>query len=126
MTVTEQQARALAYMLHEIRPDWGAASLVSLIGKHHDSVPSIGALILAATTKAMEPSCKTPGPIFHPGPHWRTEDAAERFLPTPPACEDHETFAAHNCPCCWADHKVGQRPATHIGKHYTPESETTA
>lgn len=36
MTITDQQARAIAYLLHEIRPDWGIASLVSLIYKHRD------------------------------------------------------------------------------------------
>lgn len=123
--MTEKQARALAYLLHEIRPDWGITAMVSLFGKHHDSVPSLGALMIAATTKALEPSCRTPGPIFQSGPHWPDASAAERFLPKPPACEDHKDYEGPTCRCCHADVKIGQRPHTHIGRHWNPDNQPT-
>lgn len=113
--ITDQQARALAFLLHEIRPDWGVTSLMSLIDKHRD-IPDLGPLLIAATTKAMESSCKTPGPIFTPGPHW--PEAAKPALPKPPPCPDHIGKDAHNCASCWADVKAGDRPQTHIGTHY--------
>ncbi|SDW33706.1 hypothetical protein SAMN04487912_102377 [Arthrobacter sp. cf158] len=119
--ITDQQARAIAYLLHEIRPDWPVASLMSLIDKHRD-VPSLGALTIAATTKAMESTCQTPGPIFHPGPHW--PEAARSHLPRPPSCEDHIGQESTSCRSCWADFKAGDRPQTHIGKHY--EAPATA
>ena len=120
MTITEQQGRAIAYLLHEIRPDWGIASLVSLIDKHGDP-PDLGPLIIAATTKAMEPSCQTPAPIFHPGPHWPAKAKAK--MPNPPPCEDHIGQEAHNCRSCHADVKAGIRPAYRIGKHHEPKED---
>ena len=103
MTITEPQARALAYLLHEIRPDWGITSLLSLIDKHKDAV-DVGPLILAATTKALEPTCKTPGPIWIPGPHWIGKTKAA--LPRPEPCRLHIGEQAHNCRCCAADAKA--------------------
>lgn len=123
MELTDPQINGIAWLLHELRPDWGVPSIKTLLLKNR-TVPSLGALMIAATTKALEPSCKTPGPIFRPGTHWPEEVRSQ--VPTGPPCEDHPEQQAHNCRCCWADHKVGQRPATHIGKHYTPESETAA
>lgn len=120
MTITDQQGRAIAYLLHEIRPDWGIASLVSLIDKHRD-VPDLGPLIIAATTKAMEASCKTPAPIFHPGNHWPL--AAKAQLPRPQPCPDHIGQDGYTCRSCHADVKAGIRPADRIGKHHEPESE---
>jgi hypothetical protein len=123
LIITDQQKRAVAYLLHEILPDWPVASLVSLIDKHSD-VPSLGALTIAATTKAMEATCQTPAPIFHPGPHW--PEAARRQLPKPPPCEDHIGQDAHTCRSCWADVKAGIRPQTHIGKHHEAAAEEAA
>lgn len=108
MTITDQQGRAIAYLLHEIRPDWGIASLMSLIDKHKDAV-TIGPLALAATTKALEPTCKTPAPIFIPGPHWPA--TAKASLPKPRPCPQHIGEQEHNCRCCAADRKA--EPPTH-------------
>jgi hypothetical protein len=103
MTITDQQARAVAYLLHEIRPDWGITSLTSLITKHADAL-DLGSLLIAATTKAMEPTCVTPAPIFIPGPHWPAKAKAK--LPKPEPCQDHIGQDAHNCRCCAADRKA--------------------
>jgi len=103
MTITEPQARALAYLLHETRPDWGITSLLSLIDKHKDAV-NIGPLTIAAMTKALEATCKTPGPIFQPGSHWPV--AAKANLPRPEPCQWHIGEQAHNCRCCAADRKA--------------------
>lgn len=117
MTINEPQARALAYLLHEIRPDWGITSLVSLIDKHRDT-PGLGALVIAAATKAMEPTCQTPGPIFTAGSHWPVK--AKAALPPANPCEDHVGQDENRCRSCWGDYKAGLRPMTHIGKHWTP------
>ena len=112
MTITDQQARAIAYLLHEIRPDWGITSLVSLIDKHHDV--DLGPLLIAATTKAMEVTCVTPAPIFIPGPHWPAKAKAK--LPKPEPCKLHIGESSHNCRCCAADRKAAPPE---------PESENT-
>jgi len=108
LTITDQQARAVAYLLHEIRPDWGITSLTSLIAKHADAL-DLGPLIIAATTKAMEATCVTPAPIFIPGPHWISK--ARVRLPRPEPCQWHIGEQAHNCRCCAADRKA--EPHTH-------------
>ena len=120
--ITDQQARAVAYLLHEIRPDWGVRSLLSLMEKHQPG--DLGALVIAATTKALEPSCLTPAPIFHPGNHWIAK--AKANLPRPEPCEQHVGQSAHNCASCWGDVKAGLRPADKIGKHHEPEEPIEA
>lgn len=122
--LSEKQVNGIAWLLHELRPEWGVGSLKSLLLKNR-TVPSLGALMIAATTKALEPSCKTPGPIFQPGPHWPDASAAERYLPKPPACEDHKDYEGPTCRCCWADVRVGERPQTHIGRHWNPDNQPT-
>ena len=104
--ITEQQARALAYLLNQVRPDWPVPSLMALLEKNRD-VPSLGALTVAAVTKAMEPSCKTPAPIFQPGTHWTPDVRADQ--PPPPRCPQHTSYYAHNCGGCRAD-RIAQKP----------------
>lgn len=102
MTTTDQQARAIAYLLHEIRPDWGITSLETLIRTNQPQ--PLGPLIIAATTKAMEATCKTPAPIFHPGPHWPAK--AKTTGPRAEPCPTHIGESSHNCRCCAADRKA--------------------
>lgn len=116
--LTHQQASLVAHTLHQIRPEWGIQSLMTILGNNRN-VPSFGALILAATTKALDPTCKTPAPIFHPGDHW--PETAKAHLPPPAPCQDHDTEPAHNCRSCLADVKVGDRPPTHIGKRWNAD-----
>ena len=117
MQLTHPQATLLAHTLHEIRPDWGIPSLMTLLGNHRE-IPSFGALVIAATTKAMDETCKTPAPIFQPGGHW--PEQVRHQVPTGPACEEHTTFPAANCPCCLADVKVGERTLADVGKLRPP------
>ena len=105
MTVTDQQARAVAFLLNQLRPDWGAGSLLTLIGKHPDI--ELGPLIIAATTKALEPTCATPAPVWAPGPHWPVK--ARAALPPPQRCPVHVSYPQHNCGGCRAD-KLAQPP----------------
>lgn len=120
MTINDQQARALAYLLHEERPDWGVTSLLSLIGKHKDAV-NIGPLTIAAMSKALEVTCKTPAPIFQEGSHWPLK--AKVTLPKPEPCEAHIGQDAHTCRSCHADVKAGDRPEAMIGRRWEPSYE---
>lgn len=106
LEVQEQQARALAYLLNQIRPDWPAPSLLALMEKNRE-VPSLGALVIAATTKALEPTCQTPAPIFAAGNHW--PEAARADLPPPEECPTHTGKPRHNCGGCRAD-RIAQKP----------------
>lgn len=109
LEVQEPQARALAYLLNQIRPEWPVPSLLSLLEKNRD-VPSLGALMVAAATKALEPTCRTPAPIWSPGPHWPQQTSAG--LPPPALCPKHPPYYAHNCGGCRFEHLEPQAVPT--------------
>ena len=108
MKLNERQAGWLAYLLHEVRDDWAAGSMKSMFLEA--DVPSLPALILAATTKALEPSCKTPAPILLGGPHWPEQARAD--LPPPEHCKKHPSYYAHNCGGCRFEHLEPQAVPT--------------
>lgn len=116
--------KILAYALHEIRPEWGIPSMRTLFEKNR-TFADFAPLLEAAVKVARNPAKKTPTVIFMSGPHWdATAPDVNKDAPKPPPCEDHPEQQAHNCRCCWADIKIGERPTEYLGRHYTPESET--
>ncbi|MFJ7748691.1 hypothetical protein ACIQXM_01895 [Arthrobacter sp. NPDC097144] len=124
--LTRIQASLLANLLNQIRPEWQINSMMTLFFENQTFAP-FPALVEAAVKVARNPAKKFPNVIFMTGSHWDTTTPnIGAQAPAGPPCEDHDTEPAHNCRSCIADTKVGQRPITHIGKHYTPESETTA
>ena len=86
------------------------------------TIPDYPSLVLAAVTVALDESKETPAIIFMSGNHW--PEPKQSALPQPEACQDHPEQIAHNCRCCWADVKVGIRPASHIGIHYEIQETT--
>lgn len=117
--ITQTQAEALANLLHQLRPEWSTPSMMKLLGQHRASY-DYGPLCRAAINVALDQSKRTPGIIFLDGRHWDAPDGEQSTTPPGPACEDHPTFEAHNCRCCWGDIKTGHRPETMLGKHWTP------
>lgn len=115
--LTEQEANALAYILNRIRPDWTTKSILTILSKNRET-PSLADLTIAATTKAQDPTCKTPAPIFLPGNHW-PERARHRIDPGP-ECPDHTGHHAYNCGPCTTDITLGDRPPHLHGKALTP------
>ncbi|NVM97678.1 hypothetical protein [Arthrobacter sp. SDTb3-6] len=84
MTITKPQAQALAALLHELRPEWVPASLMTLIWEHRDDHP-FPELTAAAVAVAINPDKRTPGIIFLPGTHWHLtaqKPAPQQFLTT--------------------------------------------
>jgi hypothetical protein len=125
-SLNDQQIKILAYALHEIRPEWGIPSMKTLFEKNR-TFADFAPLLEAAVKVARNPAKKMPSVIFMTGPHWdTTAPDVGKDAPKPPPCEDHEDYEAPTCRCCWADVRVGQRPATHIGRHYTPTEPTEA
>lgn len=116
--ITQPQALALAQLLHQIRPDWPAASLIAHLRSHADHPADFADIAVAAITRATDERVKTPHLIWDQGPHW--PERAKPALPRGPRCADHDTFDAHNCPACWGDVRAGDRPENLIGKHHTP------
>lgn len=130
--ITKEQATTLANLIEQIRPDWPTRQVLKLIAEHRTE-HTFGHLCQAAVSAASKRSNRSPNVIFMPGTHWDIEEH-KAPIPKAPACEDHPTFEAHNCRCCWSDVKVGDRPENMIGKHlptpapaepYATQPETT-
>ncbi|MET4059977.1 hypothetical protein ABIB35_001522 [Arthrobacter sp. UYP6] len=136
MKLTDQEGQRLVSVMLAMRPDWipnkpgrmlleanQAGGLVFAQDFGH----ALRALAAYATETGPDgrPAKRTPNLYTADGKHWTSTATEPTALPQQPACEDHPEQEAHNCRCCWADHKVGQRPQSHIGKHFN-ESETAA
>lgn len=121
--ITEKQARILAHALHEIRPAWGIDATLKVLERNADHPRPFADIMAAAVMAARDPETLTPGRIFQVQIHW-PEDVKPK-LPKPPPCADHPTFNSTTCASCWGDVRVGDRPETHIGRHWTPPTEST-
>lgn len=119
--ITESQARALAVILHEIRPRWSSPAMFKLFAKNHAHPAPFADIALAAMTAARDPKVDTPGGFLADQRFWPAE--AKHHIPKPPPCPDHIGQDAITCRSCWADVKAGLRPPGMIGRHYEPESE---
>lgn len=137
MKLTDQEGQRLVAAMLAMRPDWipnkpgrmlleanQAGGLVFAQDFGH----ALRALAAYATETGPDgrPVKRTPNLYAADGKHWTSTATEPTALPRQPACEDHPEEPAHNCRCCWADVKTGQRPQSHIGKTYTPESEKAA
>ena len=130
--ITKPQAEALAGILHQLRPEWGIPALMTLIGKNIGHPAPYPLLVLAAVTAANRRNpdgtwtARTPAVIYQPGRHWdHPIGETPATQPPGPNCQDHPTFQAHNCRCCWADIKAGLRPQDALGKHHTEIEEAS-
>lgn len=119
--INEKQARALVNLLHEIRRGWSIPSMMKLFEKNHDHPAPFPDIAVAAAAAANDDKVTSPGIIFIDTRFW--PEPAKPKLPKPPACEDHPEQDAHNCRCCLADVKVGERPQEFIGKRLAHDSE---
>lgn len=114
---TQQQAEALANLLHTIRPDWDTPGIIHTLHQNRTHPAPYHTIATTAVKQATNPNTRTPVAIFLNGPHW--PPTTQTQLPPNP-CPDHPEEHATNCRACTADHKTGIRPKTHIGKHYEP------
>ncbi|UDL14904.1 hypothetical protein PP357_gp57 [Arthrobacter phage Sarge] len=122
--ITESQAKALAALLHEIRPRWSAPAMLKVFERNHTHPAPFPDITAAAVNAARDPKVETPGCIFTDRRFWPAE--AKSWAPKPEPCPDHIGESAHNCRCCWADVKAGLRPQTHIGKHHEAAPEAAS
>ena len=121
--IHKPQAEALAGLLAIIRPnDWRPKQVLDVLAENRENPAPFAVIAQAAVTAAANPAIKSPTGIFLPGSHWPEEVKAR--MPDPPRCEEHDTFPAHNCPCCWADIKIGERPEAMMGKRMTSPPTT--
>lgn len=121
--ITEPQAKALASILHELRPKWSVPAMLKLLEKNAHHPAPFQDITAAAVSAARDPKVETPGAIFIDQRFWPAE--TKTYIPKPPPCPDHIGESSSNCRGCWADVRCGQRPAEMIGKHWEPSEEVT-
>ena len=116
--ITENQAKALAVILHEIRPRWSTPAMLKLLEKNAQHPAPFADITVAAVNAARDHKVETPGAIFIDQRFWPAE--TKSLMPKPPPCEQHIGQDAHNCRSCHGDVKAGIRPPDMIGRHYEP------
>src|SRR5881628_1424674 len=89
-SISPNQARALADLVHQLRPDWDPRGIHAAIvavrerGTHFD-------ICLATIRVAAEPTNRTPAVLKFDGPHWQSAEMAPRTLTNHrlcPRCRD--------------------------------------
>lgn len=110
--IEKTDAERIAAAIHALRPDWPAASVLTLIGKHYQHRP-VRDIAVALTWIACDPNSRTPGRITEDGPWWTAAGAwkpGQQTEPTPATPRAHETCTvdghsgwAGNCAQCRAD-----------------------
>lgn len=111
MPATDQQLRAIAYLVKDCRPHgarvWHEDGIYANLAKVRDR--SLGSIVIAAIQAAEDRNAATPGVIPTPGPHWRTPEAAVVTPADKVAPSEHCTTCGHTESACrmrWAgDHE---------------------
>lgn len=105
--LTQKQAQIIAAAWHEVRPEWGIPSLMTLLGMNADRAP-FGELLRAGLNVALDnPKAKTPAVIFLDGKHWLTAEQATDVArtswfgnDTSEDCPNHPTVKSWDCKPC--------------------------
>lgn len=116
MNFSQETAQHLTAIIQAQRPAWTINGIMkALQALAHSHTP--GQALDQALNAAKDQQAKTPTAIIFD--QYRHQNRATK-PGTQPACEDHEGETAHNCRCCIADEKLGQRPREARGKHHDP------
>jgi hypothetical protein len=126
LRLTTQEGQRLTAMTLAMRPDWTPNNPGAMLAAINETT-GLPAADFGHAMRAMAHYATTTGPdgrplkrtpnLFHlDGAHWTATAPDEWARPQPPECPDHIGQDAPTCNSCWADVKVGQRPASMIGK----------
>ena len=131
MTITREQAHALAALVRTIRPDWDERGTVKALSDAREMGTPVEVCI-AALRAADCATNRTPAVIAMKGSHWSAPTAQPQqpwqttygLPPTPdePRCEKH---GHQRLPCasCRADELTGHKPDEWSGKVAPPPPE---
>jgi hypothetical protein len=118
-SITPDQARALATLIHELRPDWTIPGISAALWNARDRSDE-WTLALTAIRAARTATNRTPAVIAMDGPHW-TDGKAKVGDVSPlhfARCTQpgHTSYPAWNCGACRADgletERLDQAPRT--------------
>ncbi|TAP26835.1 hypothetical protein [Arthrobacter sp. S41] len=132
MILTRSQGERLAVIINASRPEWAIPSIAKILQTAnqsnglpaHDFNHAIRAVVAYATATVAggEYVKQTPGFIHEPSRFWDdTAPTGKGYKSAPRVmCEEHSTYEAHSCSCCWADVNVGERTESQVGKRLHP------
>lgn len=84
-TITREQARALAELVHLLRPEWDAQGILAAVAKAREKA-SVDVVCIAAIRAAATPTNRTPAVIPLDGEHWQqpaTDLSSTSVVPGP-------------------------------------------
>lgn len=85
MPLTDQQLRALTYLVLAARPigarHWDEGGVYANLAKVRER--DLGTVVIAAIQAAEDRNAATPGVIPKPGPHWRNPESAPAHVERP-------------------------------------------
>lgn len=127
MTITRDQAHALAELVHQLRPEWDAQGVLAALAKARDRGPA-DVVCIAAIRAAATPTNRTPAVIPLAGDHWTgiVEASSTGAVPRPTdrRCTEpgHEHYSLP-CKGCRSEAlaRDDDQPAEHVATALTPE-----
>ena len=132
MIITRSQGQRLVQIMKLMRPDWSSNPIDKILSEANqgEGIPAYDfehALRAVAHYSTMtEPNGgylkRTPNLFVATGKHWDdTAPTGKGYKSAPRVmCEEHSTYEAHSCSCCWADVNVGERTESQVGKMLHP------
>lgn len=81
--MSRQALSALAYVVHELRPDWGKPGIQAALERAHQNTPDLRAVAHAAITATLRDDQRTPAIIALPGQHWDCQQRGATLPPRP-------------------------------------------
>ena len=100
--IDKADAERIAQAIHDLRPEWPAQSVLTLIGNSDDlRTRAYRDLAVALTYVACDPASLTPGRVREAGPWWAHTNAQRATVSAVTTrCGDHPAHPALNCPEC--------------------------
>lgn len=123
MTITDDQARALAAFVYTLRPtrDWDIPGIRAAISnaRHRAPAPELAQAIIRLSERV---DLRTPAVLREDGPHWPAstptrDDHRYARCPEP----GHTSYAAWNCGACAADRIGTDGPSDPPTSHVDPD-----
>ena len=106
--MNDHEAQRIAAAMHELRPDWPARSILTLIRKHFADKPRRDVTVALAWV-ACESASATPGRVLESGPWWKAAAGDDHGSPRHPFVRAETcgicSLPRHACELRWAhDH----------------------
>ena len=102
--IDKAEAERISQAVHDLRPEWPAQSVLTLIATNNDlRSRAYRDLAVAFAYVACDETSLTPGRVRENGPWWSHTNAQKATVSAiTTRCPDHPAHTAWNCPDCEA------------------------